>query len=139
MPASFKDILDAFEYVSFGSMYEHEAILCRRTGKIYFRSESGDDEEELPDDIDNEEKYIAIPHKNDLDLGKQLALRFAALHLPNELGGIEDMFRKRRAYSRFKDVLSRNGALEKWYEFEAKAQEEAIRDWCKVNEIEISG
>ena len=120
-------------------MHEHEAILCKRTGKIYFHSESGDDEEELPDDIVNEEKYIAIPHKNDLGLGKRLALNFASLHLPSKLGRIEDIFRKQGAYSRFKEVLLSRDALERWYEFEAKAQEKAIRDWCEVNSIEING
>jgi hypothetical protein len=38
MPASFNDILDAFEFVSAGSIYQHEAFLCRQTGKIHFHS-----------------------------------------------------------------------------------------------------
>ena len=72
MAASFKDIFEAFEFVSFGSTHECEAFLCKHTGKIHFHFEAGDNEEELPDDIDNEEKYIAIPRKNELGLGKRL-------------------------------------------------------------------
>jgi hypothetical protein len=37
---------------------------------------SATNDEELPDDIDNE-KYIAIPDKRELDLGKPLVLDFA--------------------------------------------------------------
>jgi hypothetical protein len=33
-------------------------------------------EEDLPDDLETSDRYLAIPHKNDLDLGNNLALRF---------------------------------------------------------------
>ncbi len=60
MVANFQDILEAFEFVSFGSMYEYQAFLDKETGKVYYHSEIGDDdeEEELPEDIDDE-KYMA--------------------------------------------------------------------------------
>jgi hypothetical protein len=35
--------------------------------------------------------------------------------------------------------LESKGAIDKWYEYENKAQEEALREWCKINEIEITG
>jgi hypothetical protein len=58
--------------------------LCdRQSGKIYWHSEFGDNDEELPDDIDNE-KYIAIPDKRALDLGKPLVLDFAREFLPDD-------------------------------------------------------
>src|SRR5712691_11171653 len=83
MPTSFKDILEAFEFVGVsGSLGENLAFLCRRTGKIYWHSEFSDVAElddELPDDVDDEEKYIAIPDKLELDLGKPLALNFARM------------------------------------------------------------
>ena len=64
MVVEFKDILEAFEFVSFGSMYEHQAFLDTSTGKFYYHSESGDDLDELPEDIDDE-RFIEIPHKNE--------------------------------------------------------------------------
>jgi hypothetical protein len=76
MPVSFSDLQLAFEFVSSGGMGENEAYLDRQSGKIYWHSEFGDNDEELPDDIDNE-KYIAIPDKRELDLGKPLVLDFA--------------------------------------------------------------
>jgi hypothetical protein len=73
MPVSFSDVQLAFEFVSSGGMGENEAYLDRQSGKIYWHSEFGDNDEELPDDIDDE-KYISIPDKRELDLGKPLVL-----------------------------------------------------------------
>ena len=85
MPTSFEDILLAFEFV--GSSYPgaNRAILCRPTGKIYYQSDDlGLDEfnDELPAEDADGEGYIAILDKRDLDLGKPLALDFAAEFLP---------------------------------------------------------
>lgn len=134
----FDDLLLAFEFVSFGGPMAHEAYLCRETGKIHWYSEFGDNEEELPEDIDSD-KYIAIPHKNDLNLGKRLVLRFAAEFLPEELDKVREIFSRRGAYARFKDLLERTGKLEQWYDYEARAQKEALREWCEENGIEIDG
>ena len=138
MPTEFKEITLAFDFVSFGQPYEHQAFLNTETGKIYWQSAFGDNEEELPDDLDDE-KYIEIPHKNELGLGKPLALDFAYEYLPNDAEGIDTIFRRKGAYSRFKAVLERKGITDKWYEYETSAQENALREWCKENEIEIIG
>jgi hypothetical protein len=66
MPISFSELQLAFEFVSSGGMGENEAYLDRQSGKIYWHSEFGYNDEELPDDIDDE-KYIAIPDKIELD------------------------------------------------------------------------
>ena len=57
MPVSFSDLQLAFEFVTSGGMGENEAYLDRQSGKIYWHSEFGDNDEELPNDIDDE-KYI---------------------------------------------------------------------------------
>lgn len=136
---NFDDLFDAFEFVSAGQPYEHEAYLCTETGVIHYHSEFLDPEEDLPDDIDTSERYIAIPHKNDLDLGKRLALRFAYDLLPDEVGDVNGIFRRKGAYRRFKDLLERRGLLQQWYEYEEKSQTEALREWCEVSGIEIQG
>ena len=47
MPVSFQEILTAFEFAGMsGDFGTHQAILCRRTGKIYCRSEFSDLDEE---------------------------------------------------------------------------------------------
>lgn len=93
----------------------------------------------MPVDLDDEGKYIAVPHKNDLGLGKRLALDFASQFLEDDFEKVQDIFRHKGAYARFKDVLERSGILAQWYEFEAAAQEKALREWCEINSIEVSG
>ena len=83
MRVSFKDILDAFEFSSASATGEHQAYLCRQTGKIYTHSDLYEDpDEELPEDIEDDEKYIMFPDKRDLDLGKPLVLDFAGEFQP---------------------------------------------------------
>src|SRR5260221_9491151 len=84
MPVSLKEILGAFEFVSAGGMGEHQAFLCKQSGKIYWHSELSDDLDELPGDIDDSEKYVQIPNKRELDLGKPLVLDFARQFLPDD-------------------------------------------------------
>jgi Uncharacterised protein family (UPF0158) len=137
MAVSFRDLLDAFEFASFGAPYEHEAYLCRQSGRIYTHSEHTDDVEELPEDIEDRDKYIRIPHKNELDLGRPLVFAFIRERLPDQLHEVQRFFSKRGAYARFKDMLERKGALKAWYEFEAEAQEKALREWAEQNSIEL--
>jgi len=67
MPVSFSDLQLAFEFVSSGGIGENVAYLDRQSGKIYWHSEFGDKDQELPHDIDDE-KYISIPDRRELDL-----------------------------------------------------------------------
>ena len=119
MAVSFSDLQLAFEFVSSGEMGENEAYLDRQSGKIYWRSEFGEIDEELPDDIDNE-KYIAIPDRRELDLGKPLVLEFAREFLPDDYDEVRHIFNRRGAYRRYKDLLVRRGALEQWYDFQTR-------------------
>ncbi len=139
MPVKFTEMLDAFEFVGVNSG-EHEAYVCTQTGKIYWHVESlglDDPDNELPDDIEEGTKYVAIPDKRTLGLGKSLALDFAREFLPNDLDQVEFIFSKRGAYQKFKDLLERRKALERWYDFEVKATEQAVRKWCEENSIEL--
>jgi len=137
MAVSFCDLQLAFEFVSSGGMGENEAYLDRQSGKIYWRSEFGEIDEELPDDIDNE-KYIAIPDRRELDLGKPLVLEFAREFLPDDYDEVRHIFNRRGAYRRYKDLLVRRGALERWYDFSNTAEEAALREWCAENGIELN-
>jgi hypothetical protein len=139
MPVSLKDIREAFEFVGFGGGSEHQAFLCRQSGKVYWHSELSDDLDELPDDIDDSEKFLPIPDKRELDLGKPVALDFARQFLPGDFEDVRQFFSGKGAYARFKNLLERRGALDQWYDFEAKAEERALREWCDLNSIEVSG
>ena len=136
MAISFDDIENAFFFVGMDQMFMHNAYLCKETGEIFYTSEM-DDSDELPEDIDDPEKYISIPHKNDLDLGKTLVIEFTSKYLPEELDKVYAIFRRRGAYSRYKDLLESKGALEDWYKFENEREGAALKEWCRENNIEI--
>ena len=141
MPTSFEDILIAFEFVGSSDPGAHDAILCRRTGKIYLRSDlAGIDEfkDELPDEDADDENHIAIPDKREFGLGKPLVLEFAREFLPDDFDDVRYMFSKRGAYPKFKALLMRRHALDRWHAFEEKATNQALRDWCLANSIDVS-
>jgi hypothetical protein len=137
--AKFNEVLDAFEFVSFGPPMEHAAYLSKEDGTIYWHSEFGADFDELPPDVDDEGKYLSIPHKNDLGLGKRLAIKFAEEFLTDDIRKVREIFSRRGAYARFKDLLEHRGVLNRWYEFEASAQKEALLEWCRDNGVEVDG
>lgn len=133
----YDDLSAAFDFVSFGAPMEHQAYISTDTGAIYWISELNPLEEEVPDDLETSDRYIAIPHKNDLDLGSELALRFAAEERPDLYTRVEGFFQHRGAYVRFKELLAAEGCLDKWYAFEAACTERALKNWCAENDIEI--
>ena len=132
MPSvKYSDLEMAMSFVSGGEMYDAEAYISRKTGKIHWVSDGIDQEDEVPDDIDNSSLYIAVPHKNDLDLGQRLVLNFTAQVIPDQYDQISVIFRRQGAYSRYKALLADKGLLEEWYKFENSADEAALREWAK--------
>jgi hypothetical protein len=137
MAVSFSDLKLAFEFVSSGGLGENEAYLNRQSGKIYWHTEFGDNSEELPNDIDDE-KYIPIPAKRELDLGKPLVLDFVREFPPDDYDEVRHIFSRRGAYRRYKELLVRRGALERWYDFSNTSEETALREWCAENGIKTN-
>jgi len=134
----YDDLSEAFAFVSFAAPFEHRAFVSLDTGAIHWISETSPiDDEGLPGDLETSDRYIAIPHKNDLDLGNNLALRFAEEQLPHRYASVETCFRHRGAYARFKDLLAAERCLDKWYAFEVECTKRALRDWCAANQIHL--
>jgi hypothetical protein len=146
MPTRFDDILSAFDFANTDGPYDARAYICRETGKVYSHSEFDDelDEEDLepdmklPEDIDDTDKYIALPDRRELGLGKPLVLKFANEFMPDEYDKVRDIFSRRGAYPKFKHLLARANALETWYDFEKQATEHALREWCTLNDIAVT-
>jgi len=134
----FSDIQDAFFFVSSAGYGLHTAILSKDTGQMYWRSEEGDLDETSDKDLPWD-RCIDIPHRNDLGLGQELVFEFVAEHLPGESEQVEQMFRRRGAYAAFKDLLELKGLLPSWYDFEHAREEQALRQWCDENELQVSG
>ena len=129
MPVRFDDVLTAFEFVSGDG--SGEAVSYRRTGRVYWRSAAaGVDviEDDLPEGAEDDPNFIAIPRKQVLGLGKALALDFAREFLPKDYD----------AYRNFRALVTKRRVLEHWYDFESKATKRAVREWCELNEIEIT-
>jgi len=129
--------MDGIDFVSFGQLTEHAAFFCKETGELHMYSE--DMNETLPAYFDDPERYIALPHKRDLGLGKPLVLKFAREHLADLVGTVEGIFKRRGAYSSYKDILEREKKLQEWYEYERRACETAVREWCESVGIEVDG
>jgi hypothetical protein len=78
---------------------------------------------------------LVIPHKNELNLGNNLAFDFVQEYLPTEYENVRSIFNRKGAYARFKSLLESTGKIEEWYNFEAKHTEQALREWCKEQGI----
>jgi hypothetical protein len=133
-----EELRTTFEFVSFGAPRENNAYICVETGKIYCRSVSAglEEEEDLPEDLETSDHYIAVPHKTDLGLGRHTALAFVDQELSDEYDTVAGFFERRGAYGRFKALLHARGMLERWYEFENRATEVALLAWCEENGIQ---
>lgn len=128
--ASFNDLLETFELVNAGMPGESEAYLDRESGKTLVISVMGEELDPAPEDLDTD-RYIHLPHKNDLDLGHALVFSFAREFLPDRYEDISDIFRRKGAYRRFKSLLERQGMLDQWHRYEEQATEAALREWCE--------
>ena len=132
------DLSMAFEFVGAGAPGENNAYISLDTGEIYWTSEMNPMDEEVPDDLETSDRYLSVPHKTDLDLGKRLALRFAARELPACYDQVAGFFHRKGAYARFKALLDSKGALDRWYAYEAESIEQALRAWCAEHGLELS-
>ena len=134
-PAEVKldELMEALEFVSAAPNGEHQVFLDRQTGALHFRSDGIELPEDFPDDIEDGSRYIAVPSKHDLHLGRRVAISFVEVMLPDQLDEAHEIFRRRGAYARFKSMLERRRALQRWYEYEAEAKREALREWCDDN------
>jgi Uncharacterised protein family (UPF0158) len=132
----FDDLEDAFGFVNSGSPMENLAYISLDTGKIYWVSDVIPAEGDIPEDLDDSDRYLVLPHAKELGLG-DLPLRFTDERLPGRYQEVASIFRRSGAYRRFKELLASLGRLEEWYQFEDQEEEKALREWCSENDIRI--
>lgn len=130
------DIESAVEFVSI-AYGDGEAYLDTQTGAIYYVG--GDTEESIPDDLFENNRYLSIPDKYNLGLGKKLTIRFVAEFLPDHLDETYDIFSCKGAYARFKALLNSLEKLDSWHSYEEQSLHQAIKIWCAVNDVEVDG
>lgn len=131
------DLLDAFIWVSAGSIGDNGAFICRETGRIYWTSHLIELDDPPPEDIGDASRYLAVPHKYDFDLGTALVFRFVDDHLAGDYDTVAGFFRHKGAYRKFTDFLDRCDALDAWHQYAGKATEEALREWSQANDLTL--
>jgi hypothetical protein len=113
---NYADLEAALDWSSSAGPYENQALICRRTGRVYLQSMHGDFEEDgLPEDIEDGTFDLAVPHKNDLDLGRELVYQFLETEASDIERQVVAAFRQRGAYAKFKSILERHGLLQNWH------------------------
>lgn len=136
MEIKFSDIELAFDFVNSAPMTANVAVICKETGEILYKSDYSD-EDEIPEEVYDREDCIEIPHKNDLDLGRNLVFEFVEQYLPGDFERVRQIFRRRGAYARYKDLIADRVFLEKWYDFEIARQTKTLKEWCEKNKITL--
>jgi hypothetical protein len=56
---------------------------------------------------------------------------------PDRYDAVRGFFGRQGAYGRFKNLLDQTGHLESWCAFEAEHTQQALKDWCQANQIEL--
>ena len=124
-------LLDALLWVGAGGS-GNAAYVCSQTGAVYVVAAELDEfAADLPDDLESNDRYLQVPDQFTLNLGRGLAYRFAREYLPEATAQVHECFRGKGGYARFKGLLDRHNALERWYEFEARETQAALRQWCR--------
>jgi hypothetical protein len=128
----------AYEFASSNRDYgETFAYVSKKDGSIVYDDYEVSGEPCPVEDIEENDDWVQIPDKIDLDLGNRLVFRFVGSLMPDDYRNIKAIFRRKGAYSRYKNYLENRGKLKEWYKFEESETRKALLDWCKVNDIPI--
>ena len=138
MQHDFAEIELAFDSVSSQMQSMCTAYLSLADGKIYYLDDATGIYDGLPEDFETSEQYIEIPHKNELNLGRDLAYEFINRNAPNCFDEVRQIFSRKGAYQRFKSLLIRHKLLDQWHAHEQTETEEALKQCCKENSIGLT-
>lgn len=138
---SLSDLEDALLWVNGGSPGEMEAFIEIATGRIFMRSSHVDlsGEMELPEDIDDAERYLEIPSSRDLDLGRAQLIEFVERHLPADADLVRGYFQRSGSFARTKDLLHHRRMLDEWHNYENEMTKAALKEWGTENGFEVTG
>ena len=63
---------------------------------------------------------------------------FVTEYCPELLGKVNNIFSRKGAYSRYKELLESKGLLDKWHNYENQRTKDELRQWCTDNGIELT-
>lgn len=141
MPAPsipFRDLQTAFMYVSGGPPFERNAYIAKDTGQVYQAGQGYDAFKRVPVDVDDNERYWSVPHRQDLDLGGKLELKFVEDYIPEKFAVAEEFFHRRGAHAKFHDLVEQQGMDAHWRQYEHEATVKALRLWAQVEGLSLA-
>lgn len=136
-PVRLTELIDAFQWARAGGGVENEAHLDLQSGRFWLIGDWEDEEDPAPGNLGDASLYLQVPSQSELGLGRHLALRFAQEQAPQLEEQVRRCFEKKGAYGRFKNLLDDHGLLQAWYDFEAAAIEQALREWAAENGLDL--
>ena len=131
-----EDLNLAVEHVTGGQAYGAAAYVDRHSGAILWGGDGM--EEPLPHDIDDEERYLPVPSRKELGLGRGDAIAFTAEHAPQLLDSAEAIFYRAGAFQRFKALMHDPGLLPQWYAHQDERLWEALEEWAEKQEVHLA-
>ena len=135
-PISRDDLHLAVEFVTGGQVHGAAAYVDRHTGAILWAGDGM--EEPLPDDIDDEERYLPVPSRKELGLGRNDALAFTEQHAPQLLDRAEAIFNRAGAFQRFKALMDEAGLLPQWYAHQDQRLWEELEAWAEEHGLKLA-
>ena len=138
MKVEFDDFWLAVEFVSAGTVGENHVLLNIENGTLHYFCDDDETHGTPPQDSDAD-KYLAVPHKRDLGVEQELVLAFAYAYMPRDVAEVESLLRDEGALARWTSLLDGKNLLEKWQDYRAQAEEDALRAWCAEHGVELNG
>lgn len=135
-PISRDDLHLAVEHVTGGGVYGAEAYIDLQTGAVLL---GGDDmEPPLPRNVRTAKRYLPVPSRKELGLGRDDALAFAEQHAPQMLRLAEAMFNGPGAFQRFKALMHDAGLLPQWHAHQDARLWEALEEWVVEEGLQLA-
>jgi hypothetical protein len=119
----------AVEHVTGGGAIGASAFIDGRTGAVLFGG--ADLEVSLPVDVYEDERYVPVPTKKELGLGRGMALTFSEQHAPHLLDSAEHIFATAGAFERFNRLMHEHGLLKDWYAYQEDRLSIAVQEWAE--------
>lgn len=111
--------------------------LDRDSGELIFASD-GVDEDDLPADLEDNPRYLAIDPLESSQGFRVMEDFVAGLEDARLAARLEHALQHRKPFRHFKDVLlDHPAAREDWFAFEHAANTELARRWCEAQGLEV--
>lgn len=120
-----------------GELYDSRYWLDRESGELIFVSD-GVPEDELPADLEDNPRYLAIDPLDSSEGFRVMEDFVAGLDDERLAARLDSALRQRKPFRNFKNVLHYHpAAREAWFAFEHAAQAEQARRWCDEQGLEV--